>query len=87
MEWFVKITVNFVKFSSIVQEYSKQVFQSGDDDSKSTVQEILYLCTSTYMRAISPFMPYLSEELYQRLEPGADSVCVAQYPATDNVCI
>lgn len=39
------------------------------------------------MRAISPFMPYLSEELYQRLEPETDSVCVAPYPVTDQVYV
>jgi valyl-tRNA synthetase len=35
------------------------------------------------MRLLHPFMPFLSEEIWQRLprREGADSLCIAQWPA------
>ncbi|XP_053381179.1 valine--tRNA ligase-like [Mercenaria mercenaria] len=72
----------FSDFCDIYLEYTKQLSQSEDADI-STVKEILYLCTNTYLCAISPFMPYLSEELYQRLAPRTDSICVAEYPSVE----
>lgn len=54
------------------------------------VKHILCLSIDTGLRAIAPFMPYLAEELYQRLqchlqEPVV-SICVAPYPKEEEVC-
>lgn len=48
-------------------------------------REVLYTCLDTALRAISPFMPFISEELYQRLprrRPSTDapSITVTMYP-------
>ena len=53
------------------------------------VTDILHLCVSTGLRSLSPFMPFLTEELYQRL-PGVDleitpSVSLASYPRPEDV--
>ena len=45
-------------------------------------QNIMYACIDAGLRLLSPFMPYVTEELYQRL-PGqsvAPSITVAAYP-------
>ncbi|XP_014670573.1 PREDICTED: valine--tRNA ligase-like isoform X2 [Priapulus caudatus] len=51
------------------------------------VRSVLCHCIDTGLRAIAPFMPYLAEELYQRLAPSiqdpAASVCVAPYPRVE----
>lgn len=65
------------------QEYLKPVFQSGDDEKKLSAQNTLYFALHSGLRLLSPFMPFITEELFQRL-PGAvneaPSICVAPYP-------
>jgi valyl-tRNA synthetase len=71
-------------------EYLKPSFYASNVDEKQRItmdnsREVLYTCLDAGLRLISPFMPYLSEELYQRLtrrRPGTDapSICVSLYP-------
>ena len=64
-------------------EYSKAVFQSGSDDENRIATDVLYHCFDTYVHLLSPFMPFLSEELYQRLpDRYSQSVCITDYPET-----
>lgn len=67
-------------------ECIKPVFQSGSDDAKSSARKTLYTCLEQGLKLISPFMPFISEELFQRL-PRADttvpSICVAAYPEAE----
>ena len=59
----------------------------GDDDVKRTSRDALYTCLDVALRLIHPMMPFLSEELFQRLprrtpnEPP--SICVTSYPLTE----
>ncbi|XP_042201886.1 valine--tRNA ligase, mitochondrial [Callorhinchus milii] len=60
----------------------------GDPDGSqaNTVRQILVACTDQGLRLLSPFMPFLTEELWQRLpsspssSPPAPSVCVSAFP-------
>lgn len=64
-------------------ECLKPIFQSGSDNEKASARQTLFTCLDTGLRLISPFMPYISEELYQRLprtEGGSLSICIAPYP-------
>nr|CAD7424685.1 unnamed protein product [Timema monikensis] len=65
-------------------EYLKPVFQSGDNAAISTAKQTLYTCLDYGLRLLSPFMPFITEELYQRLPRGSvvefASICVAAYP-------
>lgn len=55
------------------------------------VRQMLHFCLDNFFRLISPFMPYISEELWQRLPKRASetapSICVADYPQPDDVTI
>ena len=72
--------IEFLKpsfYSEIQDEQQKREYKNSC--------EILYTCLDVGLRLISPFMPYISEELYQRLprrEPITDppSICVSPYP-------
>jgi valyl-tRNA synthetase len=71
-------------------EYLKPSFYSKEEktsESRNSL-EILYTCLDVGLRLISPFMPYISEELFQRLprrQPDTDapSICVTPYPLPD----
>lgn len=64
-------------------ESVKPVFQSGTDHAKQMARKTLYTCLELGLTLISPFMPFISEELFQRL-PRANTKCpsisVASYP-------
>lgn len=71
----------------LIQEYSKHILSGDNEAHKESTIQLLCLCVDTFLRALSPFMPYLSEELYQRMpvKDKAVSVCVARYPDTTKV--
>ena len=58
--------------------------QGGDSSAAATARSVLYTCLDAGLRLISPFMPFISEELYQRLprwsgqEPP--SITVTRFP-------
>lgn len=70
-------------------ECLKPIFQSGDTTAIAAAKKTLYTCLEVGLRLLSPFMPFLTEELYQRL-PRADvsvpSICVAEYPEVEKCC-
>eukprot|EP00042_Codosiga_hollandica_P044314 m.434676 g.434676 ORF g.434676 m.434676 type:complete len:1081 (-) comp56759_c0_seq4:1545-4787(-) len=71
-------------FCDVYLELSKPVLYGSDESRKRAAQDTLYTCIDFGLRLISPFMPYLSEELFQRIPrrqgDGTLSVCVAAYP-------
>ncbi|KAK2722041.1 valine--tRNA ligase-like isoform X2 [Artemia franciscana] len=73
------------ELSDVYIECLKPLFQGKliSDAAKVSCQ-VLYTCLDVGFRLIAPFMPYVSEELYQRL-PRRDtsdppSLCVTPYP-------
>jgi valyl-tRNA synthetase len=52
------------------------------------IRQTIYTCLDEGLRLLHPFMPFLSEELWQRIERRPDetsipSICVARYPASN----
>lgn len=79
-----KATYNYWMYDlcDVYLETLKPIFQNGTDDQKSAARKTLFLCLDYGLRLISPFMPFITEELWQRL-PRAEkvaSICVASYP-------
>ncbi|KAF6038038.1 VARS2 [Bugula neritina] len=73
-----------VDFSTIYLEYSKPTLQHGTAQEKEIALSVAVKVMDMSLKCLSPFMPYLSEELYQRLPlPNkAPSICVASFPST-----
>ncbi|XP_015274914.1 PREDICTED: valine--tRNA ligase, mitochondrial [Gekko japonicus] len=74
-------------FCSVYMESIKPILSSRDPARLLSTRQTLYSCTDLALRLLSPFMPYLTEELWQRL-PKVDtasppSICVARYPNTE----
>lgn len=70
-----------------LQECIKPVLYS--ETKNTTTKHTLFTCVDTFLRAASPFMPFLTEELYQRLHicnnDRAESICIAPYPICQEV--
>ncbi|KAJ2949327.1 hypothetical protein O0L34_g6280 [Tuta absoluta] len=64
-------------------EYLKPIFFQGTEDQKAAARRTLYTTLDFGLKLLSPYMPFITEELYQRL-PRKDTTCpsiaVASYP-------
>ncbi|XP_033219873.1 valine--tRNA ligase isoform X2 [Belonocnema kinseyi] len=64
-------------------ECIKPVFQNGTKEQKLAAQRVLFKSLDVGLRLLSPFMPFITEELYQRLPRQKlvfPSICVSPYP-------
>ena len=67
-------------------ESIKPIIYGEDEEKKTTARNVLYTCIENGLKILSPFMPYLTEELFQRLPPrptnerSAASITVASFP-------
>lgn len=71
------------------------MFTKAEEDGNSKRQaevcrQTLYTCLEVGLRLLSPLMPFVTEELYQRLprrKPQSDppSICVTPYPEPEEV--
>jgi len=75
--WQYKLCDNFI-------EMSKPTMQSDDEAAKQPVRQALWMCLETGLRLLHPFMPFVTEELWQRLPKTSDitakSIMIADYP-------
>ncbi|XP_060707050.1 valine--tRNA ligase [Hemiscyllium ocellatum] len=71
-------------------ECLKPVFVGTDEEAVSVAQNVLYTCLDTGLRLLSPFMPFVTEELYQRLPRRSaqdpPSISVTPYPESEEYC-
>ncbi len=56
------------------------LYQEEDEDRKRNTQALLQRLLGEIIRALHPFMPFITEELWQRLYPGRGSIVRAQWP-------
>ncbi|XP_033763797.1 valine--tRNA ligase-like [Pecten maximus] len=74
-------------FCDIYLESVKPLFRE-DNSRADTAKQVMWYSIETFLRALSPLMPYLTEELYQRLPTATDrpeSVCISHYPSVEEV--
>jgi valyl-tRNA synthetase len=67
-------------------ELCKPVFASGDERAKSETRDVLAYALETALRAMHPFIPFITEELWQRLpKPAASpaSIALASLPGAE----
>jgi valyl-tRNA synthetase len=68
-------------------ENSKAILQDGTDEEKRSAIDTLYTALEGALTMIHPFMPFLTEELWQRLprrpEDKTPSIVLAKYPVYD----
>ncbi|KAF6772583.1 hypothetical protein AHF37_10537 [Paragonimus kellicotti] len=86
-----------------MQEYTKPIVKFTQDQQPPSperaelVRQVLYICMHCGLRLLHPFMPFITEELFQRLPRqissgdaafvDAPSVCIAAYPRPEDVSL
>lgn len=71
--------------------FSKAQEEDGASQRQALVcRQTLYTCLEAGLRLLAPIMPFVSEELFQRLprrrpQGGPPSISVTPYPETDEV--
>ena len=67
-------------------EAIKPVMKGNDEEAKKAALNTLYLCLDFGLKLLHPTMPYITEELYQRLPhregEAFESICIATYPSS-----
>lgn len=65
-------------------ECIKPVMKGNDDAAKKAVLNTLYICLDSGLKMLHPTMPYVTEELFQRLPhrkgEAPESICIAPFP-------
>lgn len=66
-------------------EAIKPIMKGNDEAAKKASLNTLYLCLDYGCKLLHPVMPYITEELYQRLPhrkgEAFESICIATYPS------
>ncbi|OHT07533.1 Valyl tRNA Synthetase [Tritrichomonas foetus] len=70
------------EFCSVYLEAIKPIMSGKDEEKKKTVVSVLYEVIETSLRMLHPFMPFVTEDLWQRLPKRFDvpSIMLAPYP-------
>jgi len=64
-----------------ILEESKAVLQGEDADAKAVRQHVLYTCLTTSLKLLHPFMPFVTETIWQQLpKKESDFLMVAPWP-------
>ena len=66
-------------------ELAKSALNGDDPVAKASTRAVLVFCLDRVLRLLHPFMPFLTEEIWQRLPMArpTESICVAPYPEAD----
>lgn len=55
--------------------------------SKTTAQYVLWTVLEAGLRMLHPFMPFITEEIWQKIKVEGDSIMIQQYPVADELLI
>lgn len=74
----------YAELCDVFIENSKSIIRDGTDEERNSALQTLYTALEGALALIHPFMPFITEEMWQRLprRPGDDtkSVMMAKYP-------
>ncbi len=67
-------------FCSWYIELSKASLSSDDEAVRKGTQSTLYVMLNAIIRLLHPFMPFVTEEIYQKLPHKEESICLESWP-------
>ncbi|HBS91478.1 MAG TPA: valine--tRNA ligase [Erysipelotrichaceae bacterium] len=73
-------------FCSWYIELSKSTLLGDDEDMKQATRSTLFVALDAIVKLLHPFMPFVTEEIYQTLHQSQDiSICTASWPVLQPV--
>ncbi len=73
-------------------ELAKPALQSSDVDYKESVQKVLFFVLENILRLTQPYMPFITEEIWQKMKPlaenqadWAESIMIAGWPSNEKL--
>uniref|UniRef100_A0A0E0E7R2 valine--tRNA ligase n=1 Tax=Oryza meridionalis TaxID=40149 RepID=A0A0E0E7R2_9ORYZ len=66
-----------------IEASKTRLYHSGDDSASSMAQSVLLYVFENILKLLHPFMPFVTEELWQALPYRKQAIIVAPWPATD----
>lgn len=66
-------------------EASKSRLNSDDENEKKTVQSLLLKTLDKSLRLLHPFMPFVTEEIWQKLPESGESISISSWPYPEEV--
>lgn len=73
------------ELADVYLESIKPIMKGEDAEAKEAALNTLYICLDAGLKMLHPTMPYLTEELWQRLphlEGVSESICIAPFPVS-----
>jgi valyl-tRNA synthetase len=75
------------ELADVYIEAIKPVMKGTDEEAKKAARNTLFRCLDSGLRLLHPIMPYLTEELFQRLPhregpSRPESICIATFPTS-----
>jgi valyl-tRNA synthetase len=64
-------------------EFVKADISGDDSERRIDAQQVAVFVLESSLRLMHPFIPFITEELYQRLPHGSESIMLSQYPEAD----
>ena len=68
-------------------ELAKERFYRGSPTERQTAQDVAARVLEISMRLLHPFMPFVTEDLWQRLPGAGESIMIADWPRADESAI
>lgn len=61
-----------------------RLYNSDDKDQKITAQYVLWSILEAGMRLLHPFMPFITEEIWQKIKTNGETIMLEKYPVSND---
>ncbi|KAJ3144539.1 hypothetical protein HK101_002653 [Irineochytrium annulatum] len=78
----------YYEFCDVFVEICKPIIEGGDEAARKTARDTLYTCLDNGLKLLHPMMPFVTEELWQRIprrkgDPRATTIMKASFPVEE----
>ncbi|KAB2905285.1 MAG: valine--tRNA ligase [Anaerolineae bacterium] len=68
------------EFAPFYIEISKHILYGDDETAKSSSRQVLVFALDTLLRLLHPYMPFITEEIWQHMPHEGESISLAKWP-------